>query len=51
MTAVAETIRAGLTGRLIPLATSASAAGVLARDLDAPSETLHKFGSPVVSVG
>ena len=43
MKAVAETIRAGGTGRLIPLATSASAAGVLAKDLDAPSDTLHKF--------
>jgi ABC-type cobalamin/Fe3+-siderophores transport system ATPase subunit len=33
MKALAEVIRAGGTGRLVPLATSASAAGVLAEDL------------------
>ena len=43
MKALAEVIAAGETGRLVPLATSASAAGVLANDLGAPSENLHKF--------
>jgi len=43
MKALAEVIKAGGTGRLVPLATSASAAGVLAEDLGMPSENLHKF--------
>jgi conjugative relaxase-like TrwC/TraI family protein len=43
MKALAEVIQAGGTGRLVPLATSASAAGVLAEDLGTPAENLHKF--------
>jgi conjugative relaxase-like TrwC/TraI family protein len=43
MKALAEVIQAGGTGRLVPLATSASAAGVLAEDLSTPAENLHKF--------
>ena len=43
MQALAEVVQAGGAGRLVPLATSASAAGVLAEDLGAPSENLHKF--------
>jgi conjugative relaxase-like TrwC/TraI family protein len=43
MTALAEVIGAGGTGRLVPLATSASAAGVLADELGTGAENLHKF--------
>jgi conjugative relaxase-like TrwC/TraI family protein len=43
MRALAEVLRAGGVGRLVPLATSASAAGVLAEELGAPAESLHKF--------
>ena len=43
MKALAEVIQAGGAGRLVPLATSASAAGVLAEDLGTPAENLHKF--------
>lgn len=43
MKALAEVIDAGGTGRLIPLATSASAAGVLAEELVTSAENLHKF--------
>jgi conjugative relaxase-like TrwC/TraI family protein len=43
MKALAELIAAGGTGRLVPLATSASAAGVLAEELGTGAENLHKF--------
>jgi conjugative relaxase-like TrwC/TraI family protein len=43
MRALAEVIYAEGTGRLVPLATSASAAAVLAADLGAWAENLHKF--------
>lgn len=43
MKALAEVVNAGTAGRLVPLATSASAAGVLAGDLDTGAENLHKF--------
>lgn len=43
MRALAEVIDAGGTGRLVPLATSASAAGGLAEDLGTGAENLHKF--------
>ena len=43
MKALAEVIQAGGAGRLVPLATSASAAGVLAEDLGTAAENLHKF--------
>jgi len=43
MKALSEVIQAGGAGRLVPLATSASAAGVLAKDLGTSAENLHKF--------
>ena len=43
MKALAEVIGAGGVGRLVPLATSASAAGVLAGELGTGAENLHKF--------
>ena len=43
MKALAEVVNAGGSGRLVPLATSASAAGVLTEDLGTGSENLHKF--------
>jgi len=43
MKALAEVIGAGNSGRLVPLATSASAAGVLADELGTGAENLHKF--------
>jgi hypothetical protein len=43
MKALAEVIDAGEVGRLVPLATSASAAGVLAEELGTGAENLHKF--------
>ena len=43
MKALTTVIRAGGTGRLVPLATSASAAGVLAAELGTGAENLHKF--------
>ena len=42
MKALSHVIQSG-GGRLVPLATSASAAGVLAQDLGTPAENLHKF--------
>jgi conjugative relaxase-like TrwC/TraI family protein len=43
MKALAEVIGASGIGRLVPLATSASAAGVLAEELGTGAENLHKF--------
>lgn len=43
MKALADVIDAGGSGRLVPLATSASAAGVLAGELGTGAENLHKF--------
>lgn len=43
MKALVEVIRAGGGGRLVPLATSASAAGVLGKELGTGAENLHKF--------
>jgi conjugative relaxase-like TrwC/TraI family protein len=43
MQALAEVIGAGGSGRLVPLATSASAAGVLGGELGTGAENLHKF--------
>lgn len=43
MKALAEIIAARETGRLVPLATSASAAGALAEELGTGAENLHKF--------
>ena len=43
MRALADVLKAGGVGRLVPLATSAAAAGVLAEELGVPAENLHKF--------
>jgi hypothetical protein len=43
MRALADVIDAGGVGRLVALATSASAAGVLAEELGMGAESLHKF--------
>ncbi|MBR7827576.1 relaxase domain-containing protein [Actinospica sp. MGRD01-02] len=43
MKALADVIDAGGSGRLVPLATSASAAGVLVDELGTGAENLHKF--------
>ncbi|WP_194909713.1 MobF family relaxase [Catenulispora rubra] len=43
MKALTTVIGAGGSGRLVPLATSASAAGVLAAELGTGAENLHKF--------
>jgi conjugative relaxase-like TrwC/TraI family protein len=43
MKALADVLRTGGTGRLVPLATSASAAAVLAGELGVSAENLHKF--------
>jgi conjugative relaxase-like TrwC/TraI family protein len=43
MRALAAVIKAYGGGRLVPLATSASAAAVLAEELGTPAENLHKF--------
>lgn len=43
MKALAEVIAAGGVGRLVPLATSAAAAGVLGEELGTGAENLHKF--------
>jgi conjugative relaxase-like TrwC/TraI family protein len=43
MKALTTVIRASGRGRLVPLATSASAAGVLAAELGTGAENLHKF--------